>query len=205
MTDADLHWPWSSEPRYKAGATYTTVDPFPCYAHNTADVEETLRLVEKACPLPLPPTVYILSHESPSRTNGWCESKTEWSDEEDAWVPAPAQIVLAGKRIPPHPAVTRYLVSHEYGHAVEYALLTARGVEQYDETIRDEYAELRGIEKPDYYGGRTWHACPGELIANDFRCLVAKVETEFWPHAGFAHPATMPAVQQWWDAALGEL
>jgi hypothetical protein len=51
-----------------------------------------------------------------------------------------------------------------------------------------EYAQLRGCDPATPYGGGTWHKSPGELLANDFRILVAGVEPEFWPHPGSPTP-----------------
>ena len=52
-------------------------------------------------------------------------------------------ICLAGKRIPPHPAMTRYLMGHEYGHGVFYHLARLRGFEQDSEGLRKLYQALR--------------------------------------------------------------
>lgn len=101
--------------------------------------------------------------------------------------------------------MTRYLVAHEYGHHVEYALLAGRGHQQHDDSVRAEYRKLRGIDYQPYYGGRTWHLTDGELLANDFRCIVAGVETEFYPHPGFKPPSSLPKVKRWWQAVLKEL
>lgn len=209
LGDSDLHWPWRNVqgggPQYAIGNSRTLVDPFPCYAHDRELVAETLALVEAALPISAPPFVWILSHEPWERTNGWAQSETDWDDEADEWQRVAGHIVLAGKRIPPHPGVTRYLVAHEYGHHVEYALLAARGLQQHEDAVRDEYRALRKLPEQPFYGGRTWHATDGELLANDFRCLVAGVETEFWPHPGFDHPSTVPAVKKWWKKTVKEL
>lgn len=214
----DLEWPWRKEPgpRYRiprpcedAFDSFTDVDPFPCYPHERAVVVETFDLVRAACPIDPEPIVYVLSHEPFERTNGWAEARhvSRYDDDQEKWVrePAAGSIVLAGKRIPPHPAVTRYLVAHEYGHHVEYAIARARGIDE-DTGVRDEYAQRRGHdERPAYYGGATWHLTAGELLANDFRILVARVESEFWPHPGVPHPATVDGLAEWWQTAVEEI
>jgi hypothetical protein len=150
----------------------------------------------------------VLHRECTSRTNGWAEVDHRYYDDDcakpccaDKTVKWDGIIVLAGKRIPPHPAMTRYLVAHEYGHHVEYELLHRRGLDPGDSVVRDEYARMRGC--PDVnYGGGTWHKSPGELLANDFRIVVAGVEPEFWPHPGFTHPLEDALVQRWWAENL---
>jgi hypothetical protein len=113
-------------------------------------------------------------------------------------------IFLCGKRVPPHPAVTRYLVAHEYGHNVEYMLNIARGAQSaWDEALSIEYAQVRGL--PDstlHHGdGGNWHDSIHEIIACDFRILVCETEVEFWPHAGIARPEHVPALAAWWAEA----
>lgn len=212
LTDADLEWPWRNAdgPHYTYGdRNRAVVDPFPCYHHEIPLVEQTLAMVEEACPLPLPPEVFVLSHEPFERTNGWAIDESEWdgdaNDGEGAWRPATGGIVLAGKRIPLHPAMTRYLVAHEYGHHVEFALLVVRGIERHSDALKDEYIALRNLPPKPPYGGRTWHYSPGELLANDFRCLIARQEVEFWPHPDFEHPAQLPHVKEWWAERHREL
>lgn len=208
LGDADLRWPWRNHgggPNYRLGDSSQTVDPFPCYHHELGLVKQTLSMVEEALPLALPPKVFVLSHEPFERTNGWAAPETEWDDNAEDWIPAPGQIVMAGKRIPLHPAMTRYLVAHEYGHHVEFALLRGRGHGTHEDVVKDEYRELRGSPENVPYGGRTWHISPGELLANDFRCLVAKQEVEFWPHPGYEHPGKVPEVVEWWANARAEL
>ena len=104
-------------------------------------------------------------------------------------------IVISGKRIPIMPAMTRYLVSHEYGHLVETALVKAKRLDI------NEYAKMRGCDSrnTEFYGGRTWHKAFGEIFANDFRIIVCDREPEFWPHP-VCHPSSDKALIEWWIA-----
>lgn len=209
-----LRWPFTAgngEPNVSLPPTHPdgwrqtlNVDPFPGYAHDTGVVAETFAHVKEACQLDPSPIIYVLCFEPPARTNGWAESQNAYVGEDREYTPVAGRIVLAGKRIPPHPAVTRYLVAHEYGHHVEYQLLRRRGLEPGDDTVRREYAEMRGctdsLELP--YSGGYWHASVGELFANDFRLLIAGVEPEFWPHPGFPRPHEVDGLAEWWVEAL---
>lgn len=205
MTDIieckDLHWDFRDEPYLPLFSYHTQrVDPFPCYAHDPQIVRDTLEKVEGTATISLAPhSLFILHYETSTRTNGWASSESQWNGEKH--VPSAGHITLNGKRIPPHPAVTRYLVSHEYGHHADYSICAHRGVE--NDGFDDEYAKLRGLTH-DYsrYGGGYWHSNVGELIANDFRILVADVETDFWPHPGFDRPEDVPGLQQWWEENL---
>ncbi len=180
------------------------VDPFPCYAHDAELVAEIAALVETRFPIPCLPNYYLLSHEETSRTNGHASHGLDYSDEaraeHDDRYPIETHIVLSGKRIPLHPAMTRYLIAHEYGHCVNYWIEWKRDILNSVVTDFDrEYAALRGVDPNAGYGGQKWHANVGELIANDFRICVCGIEREFWPHPGFAHPDTMPQVQEFWE------
>jgi hypothetical protein len=216
VTADQLAWRFENDhPTARTGNRYgTKVDPFPCYAHDLGLVAGMLGHVERVledrgAALKHKPTIYVLDREPLARTNGWAEVDHRYYDADctepccaDKTVKWDGKIVLAGKRIPPHPGVTRYLVAHEYGHHVEYELLHRRDLQPGDEAVRTEYAAIRGLTNPAYYGGGTWHASPGEVFANDFRILVAGIEPEYWPHPGISHPNTEPDVATWWRDML---
>lgn len=191
----NLIWDFAGEyPKIYTGRTSTPVDPFPAYAHDKELVEFWAAKVFNSLPIKVPPTIYLLSHEARSRTNGWAQ---RW------WNNDPT-IVMSAKRVPIHPAMTRYLVAHEYGHHVDYALGDIRGYDENSDGMRLEYQAIRGGEL-DYSGG-IWHKNVGELFANDFRILVAGVEAEFWPHPGFPHPLEAPPrLRKWWDKTIEQM
>lgn len=190
------------------------VDAFPGYPHDEALVRNMLlTTVEPTFPLPKPfaPSVYLLSHESVSRTNGQAHHErmynAEWNEDDESQRPWRSAIILSGKRIPPHPAMTRYLVGHEYGHVVEDWLIRTRHERESSNDLLLEYAEARGLGPSGFTiradGGR-WHRAIQEIFACDFRLLVAGVEPEFWPHPGVARPEDVPSIQAFWQRVTAE-
>lgn len=185
----EIEWCFgNTTPRCWAGKILSdSIDPFPCYAHPMELVKEAASATEEALKLPVDIELYIYHYEFLHRTNGYaCTTGDDHI------------IVLSGKRIPLHPAMTRYLVSHEYGHHVQHQL------DRMGHATLKEYKLLRG-GSTDKYGGRTWHKATMELFANDFRILVAGQEMEFWPHPGFDHPHDRTDVQRWWIDAVQEI
>jgi hypothetical protein len=182
------------------------VDPVPCYGCDEDLVRREYDAVTARAPLPIPIAYYVLSRELGSRTNGhYCDdyiyddNRKVTIGGEHRYQPT-GYIVLSGKRIPIHPAMVRYLVSHEYGHAVEYYLAKRRGKQR----LLEDYVQLRGRElgRIDVYGPGSWHRHAGEVFANDFRIMVMQREVEFWPHE-LPPPTALPDVRKWWaDAAL---
>jgi hypothetical protein len=173
--------------RYKR---HESVDPTPAYPHDPTLVRAVLAQVQAAWPLPERerPSIYLLPNETTTRTNGWTAYDHDYDGEkdEDGSYPWLAWIALSAKRIPIHPAMTRYLVAHEYGHVVERALKAVTGIKETEEL--QEYRDLRGLTDDLPYGAGTWHASPSEVFANDFRLTITGIEAEFWPHAGIARP-----------------
>lgn len=184
------------------------VDAAPAYAHDVDLVARELARVQVLAPLPFPLAVLLLSHECVSRTNGTYYDEYNYSGEPTTIggktkYPPVGYIVLSAKRIPIHPALTRYLVSHEYGHGVMYHLARLRGVDS--QSLLADYRDLCRPNTSHGYGCGRWHANVGELFANDFRILVAEREVEFWPHPGFLRPDELLAVVGWWAQAIKEL
>jgi hypothetical protein len=219
---SDVQWPFASKPHVLTRPQFSypraiEVDPFPAYPH---DAEVTAATAERAMasfPIRFLVTLYILPHEMPGRTNGHANQNTLYKECDCAKCRATAAkenrplrakdgfepwIVMPAKRIPPHPAMTRYLVAHEYGHIVQKWMELQRGMKDEATTELDrEYMALRPASHKEYGGGR-WHGNIGELFANDFRILVTGVESEFWPHPGFPRPEEVPAVCEFWRAAV---
>lgn len=217
----ELSWPFRDQnggpvvnPKTDLGWTSNiAVDPFPCYPHDLEIVRATLELVTAAFPLPEPfaPMVFVLSHEVLSRTNGhanldfdydWEAPADDPKDEghQRAWR---GYIVLSGKRIPPHPGMTRYLVAHEYGHVVEDWLIRQRRERAQSRHLLEEYSKLRGHAAGDNggAGGGHWHETIQEIFANDFRLLRTGLEPDYWPHAGVERPGELEAIVDFWAKA----
>lgn len=200
VQDSDLCWPFdNSQPYFSTvHGTYGSserVDPFPCYAHDHALVSRELARVDALFPLDVEVYIYVSPFEGVGRTNAHASPGYDYNAEQEngEYPMSTGTIVLSGKRIPLHPAMTRYLVAHEYGHLVEYRLKRAGLLDM------KAYAELRGADSsPAHYGGRTWHRTTGEIFANDFRILVAEREEEFWPHE-CATPRSIPQLIAWWE------
>lgn len=202
--ERDLKWNFEGDGRpyfsYKDGdySRYDYVDPFPAYGHNTELVRVIAVSVAQAFPIPQPVTFYLTDRECTGRTNGYTSigyiyNNEHKSENERPWT---ASIVLSAKRIPIHPAMTSYLVAHEYGHVISKYLRWTCGKSEGDWYA--EYAKLRGIESPKHYGGGTWHLRTEEIFANDFRYLITRCETGFWPHPTVPLPDADPNLVNLW-------
>lgn len=180
----------------------TFVDPFPGYAHAEALATAEVRYCDRVFPVDLPVRLYLLPFEELGRSNGWTQFDHDYSSDGKSSKPLPS-IVLSGKRIPIHPAMTRYLVAHEYGHVVQRWWEHHQGIKDGDTAFLQEYAGRRGLgwQGDDASGGR-WHTSPGEIFANDFRMLVAGREPEFWPHPDAERPERITAIVEWWRTAI---
>lgn len=211
---ADVVWPFGREPEIELPAKgwrqREKVDPTPAYGHDLAVVESAIELVERAWPLPeaFGPDWIVLPVDTPARTNGWTSRHFDytWKNPDgvdQSQAPWRAYIALAGKLIPPHPAVTRYLVAHEYGHVVRHWLDRVFGYREESDQLYREYAKLRGLPRRGRaYGAGAWHAAVSEIFANDFRIVVTGVELEYWPHPGVPRPT--PEIVAWWHKRAHE-
>jgi len=218
LTYDDLFWPLGrqeSTPEYRLGCgnwpRSHKIDPYPCYTHDVEKVRELTAECEEAFPLTGTKTAcYLLSHEDIDRINGVTFSDTLYKqkgestkcgcgcDRDVTLHPLATWIVLPGKRIPPHPAMTRYLISHEYGHMVwNHILKMLKYSDGCENKLYELYMKTRGVA--DYtttYSGGKWHLNPGEIMANDFRLIFTNQEREFWPH-----PVPLPEetpIVEWW-------
>lgn len=209
ITDDDVTWDWdSSNPSFNTKTPnvswggHTKFDPFPCYSHPKQFVIDIATQVEKAFPISFDTFIFIFPFEPIGRTNGQAQVNTiDYNHSKDDRTQATWEgaIELYGKRIPLHPAMTRYLVSHEYGHIIDTWICRCRHLEI--NGLDEEYAKMRGIDSNFKYGGRKWHTNTGEIIANDFRICVTGIEREFWPHE-CKHPDLDDNVKSWWQEAI---
>lgn len=195
--------------RHERHGSQVTFDPFPGYPHDVAVATETARQVQQICPPLWEIDLFLADREEIGRTNGHSNIHERGHYEKGEWVKdTPTGIILlSGKRIPPHPAMTRYLVAHEYGHHMEWMIGHVRGMKSYwnDDVLRD-YAKARQLpEERIHHGeGGNWHLALAEVFANDFRILVAGIELEFWPHDGVDYPGDSPQ-RDWWAQALTDV
>jgi hypothetical protein len=191
----DIGWQWIGPPEYSCApwAGMVQLDPTPGYAHDMRLVREWVRNVQLAWPAEGPVTYHVASLEGIDRANG--QTIGQWGK---GGLLVAHHVFLAGKRIPPHPSVTAYLVAHEYGHCVEDWIWMRAGVEE--DVLREEYRVLRGLPRSarKQAAAGTWHSSVGEIIACDFRVLVAKVQVDYWPHPGIKRPEECPKVVAWW-------
>lgn len=211
--DGERTWPRFRPPVPSVRYVSMAADPFPAYAHRVNDLELTAHAVERAYPLPeeFRPWYVLSPWEDPGRTNASTHREFDYDAEppegveEREWRsqrPWTSWILFGAKRIPPHPAMTRYLAAHEYGHVVNYWLERRAGIDEGGQDLDDEYRAVRGLAAPTHYGGGTWHLAVGELIANDFRVLVTGVEADYWPHPGIERPERVAGLDAWWAEAV---
>lgn len=171
----------------------------PSYPHSRGVVTKLLEELERAFPLPRPLRVYLPHFDGVNGTNG---VTYDASPEAHPGAIGQPVMVLFGKATPIHPAVTRYLMAHEYGHAVADLLARLAGSKG---RLLAGYLELRELPRAaPAYGPGTWHLDPEEILANDFRLLVARQELEFWPHPDTQRPEELPALVAWWSGQAAD-
>ena len=193
---------------FRRGQTYQ-VSVETRFAPDADLVQSQLDAVCARWPLPWAVDVFLVSYAS--SVPG--QSAISWCGEASGAVAtagrykdiAIGNIALFGSYAPPHPALVRANVAHEYGHLVE-AMLAARLHNGSGRALLTEYATLRGLtlapnDALNPLPGVGWTRHPGEVFANDFRLLLAQVEEEHWPHPGIARPETRPDVIAWWQRA----
>jgi hypothetical protein len=199
LNDKDVNWSFGDKGPYyniTVGNWPKTeyIDPFPCYSHDETLVKSEVARINSIVKLPHSPKYFILAHEALDRTNGCACDNQQWADNsQDKNHPAPI-IILYGKRIPIMPSMTRYLISHEVGHVVEYNLWHLMDLDSNE--FREMYAKIRGIKLDYSYGARNWHKNIGEIFANDVRIILFERETEFWPHE-CKHPMLETGISNW--------
>jgi hypothetical protein len=194
--------------RHSLFTSTATFDPFPAYPHPVEDVKRAAAHVGSCCPPSWNVDLFIADREEVGRSNGFSNITENSHYEGDEWVQEEPTgvIMLSGKRVPPHPAVTRYLVAHEYGHNVEWMLNKARGAKTtHDEKLVEEYAQLRGMTSTHHGSGGRWHDSAHEVLACDFRILVCEVEPDYWPHPGVPRPEAVDGLANWWTEAVDTL
>jgi len=212
----------------------TKVYPTPAYSHDINQVKSILKECRDIAPLCAPVTVNVLGVIDKRLVNGWAQQQWEHYkchtpddcqcdviiEKEDGtkvkrgtrnW---DGVIALSGRTTEIHPAITRYVTPHEYGHIVEEALGLIRygdqtGVSNFGGRLLEDWAKVRGVEYPSTkaYGPTTHHLMPSEIFANDFR-FMCNFETDWWPHEeivpALGKRGTAKAVR-WWDEAISEL
>lgn len=207
VSPAEVVWSFEdARPRFDlktSGHTATVyIDPFPCYTHGIELVAAEVKHAESLIKLPFPPHYFVLPFESLSRTNGYADGNSySLQDDKENWYTEPRPyIMFSGKRICIAPSMTRYLVSHEFGHVV-HSNLAHKLKLNYREFAQMYAKDVRHVEYSPDYGGLKWHTNTNEIIANDVRVGILDREIEFWPHE-VARPSV--EVIEWWKAKVKE-
>jgi hypothetical protein len=185
------------------------VDPFPCTPHDKALLERYQQRIEEIFPIGTLLQWVIVPFEVDTRTNAWASSTHLYSSDEQDRITKThkleGQIVMSGKRTIIHPAMTKYLVAHEYGHQVDYWISKCMQEQMEDGTgssdtdvFRKKYAAFRGVEFSFDYGGGRWKNNIQEIIADDFRIAMGGTDVDFFVHDKVPHPLTDNKVLDYW-------
>lgn len=213
LTGPDLNWNFESGKPYFNTISYSpyksrriNVDPFPCSQHNIELLTSHIEKIETAFPVGSCVRYYVFPFEIEGRTNAWASSMEVWDEEGKKKTPIESDIVFSGKRTIIHPAMTKYLVAHEYGHVVDKWIQHCMKKEKetnndQEDIFHKEYADMRGIPMSVGYGGGRWIDAIVEIIADDFRIIVGKTDIDFYPHS-CTHPLESPEVKKFWKAAF---
>lgn len=208
---SDINFPFDEKPtmyfkrKYGYGSS-AKVDPFPCAAHNPKIMRQHVKETTAKFPIPAPVYWVVMPFEAESRTNAWASSGDIYkNDHPKAYnkYGIEGYITFSGKRTIVHPAMTKYLVAHEYGHIVDY-YISARGRQAGEKDhywFRKAYAKMRGIKYNDSYGGGKRKDSIAEVIADDFRIAVAGVDTDFYVHT-CTHPLKSAKVKKFWAGMI---
>lgn len=213
---AEGEWSWRETApkwRHRQYGSFGEFDPFPAYGHDVKVIEETAELVAERCPPLWDVELFVANREEIGRSNGYSNCHEGGHYEGEDWVKDPrvGLIMLSGKRVPPHPAVSRYLTAHEYGHHVEWMLEHVRGSKHVHEgKVVAEYAKYRGLpdESLHHGSGGRWHDSATEVFACDFRIVACGIEAEYWPHPGVPHPRDLSLsadLWSWWAQSMTDL
>lgn len=186
LSDTDVNYPYDGDPLVKTRTKDVyeiRLDPFPAYSHDADLVQYEARQNEQNFPLPFDVFYHNLSHEMLWRVNGCALFN---NDPLEGWV------ALSGKRIPIHPAMTRSLIAHEYGHIV------FRWLQHEYTNFLEDYRKVRSdLPKKDLLGPRNWHTTIEEIVVNDFRIIISDRESGFWPHE-VTHPYEVIGLRDFW-------
>jgi hypothetical protein len=153
---------WYPPQRYALGSKF---DPMPCYPHDFTVAERAAAHVQECCPPLWDVDCWIADREEIARTNGH-SALDDGHYEDGEWVKERRGfILLSGKRVQPHPAMTRYLIAHEYGHNVAYMINSLRDEGKHaasTEPLEREYAKVRGLPGSSVHHGQ---GAPGTTAA----------------------------------------
>lgn len=226
LTADDLIWKADGSSNdgasYRFGVGYQrefSVDPYPAYTHDVAMVEDLVGRCCEAFPLNGASSgLFVCSREFSSRFNGVTFEQSLWRRDDgtdlkfeitkpdgsvEQTVGQAHTIGLSGKRTPRMPAQTRYIVTHEFGHAAFNHTRRLLGIsESKEDELEREYLRIRGdvdaVYKKKGRGAYRWHELASEIVANDFRVVVMNAEADFWPHDV---PPPNEAIREWWSKA----